>query len=452
MAFKNFKIQVIIRSVLIGISLFGFVFAFYQDKWYVTTASLFLLSVLLVADLIRYVEKTRRDISNFLVSVNLRDFTSMTQIEEKAQQKNKDLTDAFKFIANEFQNVRIEKETHYQYLQTVIGHVKTALICFDEKGKVILINQAAKELLDMHSLQSLDYLRSTQEEIGNILSSIQTGEQKLLKTKIKSELMQLSIRATAFKLNNKLYKLVALHDIKNELESNELESWQKLIRVLTHEIMNSVTPISSLSQAIKEEMEDEETESLKSERIKDDDIKDIYESIITIENRSKGLLKFVETYKSLTKLPKPEFEKHSITSFLNHIKSLMKPELQNRNIIFTIHNKAGDRTIYIDHEMMVRVMINLIGNAVDATEKIPVPRIKMQAYTDSRNRSIIAINDNGTGMNNEVLENIFIPFFTTKEKGSGIGLSLCRQIMHLHKGSITAESEPGKGSRFLLKF
>lgn len=452
MAFRNFKIQVILRSILIGLALFAFVFSIYQEKWYVTSGTLLVVAALLVADLIRYVEKTRRDISSFLVSVNLRDFTSIAEIERKSDKKNQDLTEAFKFIANEFQHVRIEKEMHYQYLQTVIGHVETALICFDAKGKVALINDSAKKLLDTQSAQSLEFLRRSKAEIGQMMSSIRSGEQKLIKSRLRGELMQLSVRATEFKLRDQHYKLVALQDIKNELENKELESWQRLIKILRHEIMNSVTPISSLSQAIKQNLEDEAGRTLNLKDISDEELKDIYESVITIENRSKGLLQFVETYRNLTKLNKPNFEKTKLSDLLNHINSLMKHELARDDIRLGITNSSGEADLYIDHDMIVRVLINLISNARDALSGVEHALISIDCFRDEKNRLNILVRDNGPGMEPETLDNVFIPFFTTKENGSGIGLSLCRQIMHLHKGSITAESEAGKGTTISLKF
>ncbi|MDZ7741143.1 MAG: ATP-binding protein [Bacteroidota bacterium] len=349
------------------------------------------------------------------------------------------------------QHVRIEKELYYQYLQTVIGHVDTALVCFDDNGRIALINEAAGKLLNTQILQTLEYLKRKQPEIIHLLENIRTGEQKLLKIRIRSELMQLSVRATEFKLQGTLYKLVALQDIKNELESRELESWQKLIRVLTHEIMNSVTPITSLSQAIKDSLEDENGRSVNLKDIGTEDLDDIHRSILTIENRSKGLLRFVETYKNLTKLPKPEFEKIRISDLLNHISSLMQAELDKEGIKLQIQNDEKEAVIYADHDMMVRVLINLITNARDALPGRKDAVILIQSQRDQQNRVNILIKDNGKGMDATTLENIFIPFFTTKEKGSGIGLSLCRQIMHLHKGSITAESQEHLGTSILLK-
>ncbi len=451
MIFKNFKIQVIMRSVLIALALFGLVYAIYQEKWYVTSASLFILSVLLVANLIHYVEKTRRDISNFLFSVNLRDFTSFADMKTNTKNKNKDLNEAFRFIASEFQYVRIEKELHYQYLQTVIGHVDTALLCFDKNGKVALINEAARNLFKMQSIQSLDFLKRNQAEIAYLLEKINTGEQKLLKIRMQGELLHVSVRATEFRLQDKYYKLLALQDIRNELESKELESWQKLIRVLTHEIMNSVTPITSLSQAVKESLEDDCGRSLSLSEIGKEDLEDIHHSILTIENRSKGLLRFVETYKNLTKLPKPEFEKIRLDDLLNHVNSLMQTELEKAGIDLQIQSNEDGAVIYADHDMIVRVLINLITNAKEALINRKDAVIQIHCQRDQQNRMNISIKDNGKGMDASTLENIFIPFFTTKEKGSGIGLSLCRQIMHLHKGSITAESQENQGTTLLLK-
>lgn len=452
MVFKSFRIQVILRVLLLALSILGFILALNQDKWYVTSSSLFIVSIALVIELIRYVEKTRRDLSNFLFSIKLHDFTSFSDSKEKLKKKSKDMALAFKAITDEFQHIRIEKEMHYQYLQTVIEHINTAMICLTDNGEIALMNKTAKSLLSTQTIKKLSNLKRQQAEISFVLESIKSGEQKLLKIKIHNDLMQLLIRATEFKLQEKKYKLVGLQDIKSELESKELESWQKLIRVMTHEIMNSVTPISSLSSSIKVDLEDENGNNIHLSKLNEEDLHDIHESIITIENRSKGLLRFVETYKNLTKLPRPEIEKIQVRNLFNHVQSLMKTELEKENISISFTCNDRGTSIYADQDMMARVLINLISNANDALIESKNPSIDIDCYTDAENRVVITVEDNGHGMDKETLENVFVPFYTTKEKGSGIGLSLCRQIMHLHKGSITAESEPGNGAIISLKF
>lgn len=230
-----------------------------------------------------------------------------------------------------------------------------------------------------------------------------------------------------------------------------MESWKKLIRILNHEIMNSVTPISSLSSAMNKMLRNEDGEKKALNSINADDADDLFDSIETIESRSKGLLKFVTAYKQLSKLPKPTFAEVNINGLIKHITTLLKPEFKKHQIKVSLPSLEKDLILKIDHEMIEQVLINLILNSIQAIKDNTNKRIEIEAYS-YKNNSFVRVTDNGPGIEAEVLDNIFIPFFTTKKNGSGIGLSLSRQIMRLHKGNIQVHTEVGKGSSFLLKF
>ena len=249
MFLKSFRIRVIIRVILLALALAAFIYALYQYQWYVASSVSLLFILLLTYELIRYIEKINRELGKFLFSIKHKDFTNTFKLKDEGESFSV-LNNAFIEIIQEFQNVRIEKEVHYQYLNAIVNHINIAVICFEEDGKVQLFNNASVKLLNINHLSNIDALSDINLELYNTISKIKPGKNELIKLKIKDNILHLSFQCIELKLREVEMKLVSIQNIKNELEAYELESWQKLIRVLTHEIMNSVTPISSLSEEI----------------------------------------------------------------------------------------------------------------------------------------------------------------------------------------------------------
>ncbi len=304
---------------------------------------------------------------------------------------------------------------------------------------------------ELQTPDHISIIKKINEDLYELILKLSSGQNEMIKVILKGELMQLSVYASEFKLQEVPHKLVSIQDIKEELETQELESWQKLIRVLTHEIMNSVTPISSLSSAINEMMTEENGTMKSLSKIPAEDVDDMYSSLRTIEERSKGLLKFVSNYKDLTRLPQPVFKNIKLVELFDDVSSLMKKTLDKHKIGFEVFSEGPELAIYADKDMILQVLINLIVNAIDALEKKRNKKIRMTGFRLGE-KTFIQVSDNGQGIDRESIDKIFIPFFTTKKKGSGIGLNLARQIMRLHKGSIYFTSEEGKGTTFTLEF
>jgi len=451
MDFKNFRLGLIVRSLLLSIFIFSSIYSSYKNEWYVTTVVSFLFSIVFLIEIIRYAEKYKRSLIEFLLSIKSRDFLS-TSIDV-SDKKTKDLLrTAYQTILGEFRNIRIDKEVQYHYLKTMIEHIKTALFSFDENGKIEFINITASELLEVYTNQNIQKIDSIDKNLFNLISNLKSGETDLIKIKIKDELLHLSLYVTEFKIQDKKIKLVSLQNIKQELEYQELESWQKLIRVLTHEIMNSVTPISSLSNAINETLDETNGDKTELSNLSDDDFNDIISSLKTIENRSKGLLKFVSSYKQLTRIPKPDFKEINLVELLNHCGTLLSQKIKETNINYRLLKDRDTIPCFADYDQIEQVIINLIINAIEAVQNQKEPEIKIEILSNHQNKPKIIINDNGKGIEPEEIDKIFIPFYTTKKEGSGIGLSLSRQIMRMHKGSLQVNSEIGKGTKFILEF
>jgi two-component system, NtrC family, nitrogen regulation sensor histidine kinase NtrY len=450
MIFRSFRLKVIIRIALTGAVMGALVFCISQGKWYVATGVSAVLVLILMIELFYFIDRSNRDLYNLLLSLKHKDF-SQSVATRFSERSFRELQEMFIEIRNVYRDASIEREVHYQYLQFIINHINVTLICIRSDGTISLFNPAARKMLGVTSPDHINIIKNISTELYEVIQKLSAGQSELIRLILRGELMQLSIYVTEFKLQDIPHKLVSIQNIKEELENQELESWQKLIRVLTHEIMNSVTPISSLSSALNEMLMEEGGERKPVTQIPADDLDDMYKSLQTIEDRSKGLLKFVSHYKDLTRLPHPVFMNIKLEELFDHISSLMKKEMDKQNITFEVYSEGPELTIYADKDMILQVLINLLANARDALERKKNKKIKLTGFRMGE-KIFIQVSDNGPGIDQESIDKVFIPFFTTKKKGSGIGLSLARQIMRLHKGSIYFNTEEGKGTIFTLEF
>lgn len=444
MEYKYFRFNVIIRISLIILFGYGAVYVITQTHFWLVSFWLILALVLTLVNLIKYVERSRRELANFLLAIKQQDFSNNYHYK-----KEKDLNYAFHEINQVLKKLRNEKASNLLYLQTVVEHVRVALICFDKDMRVQLVNQAAKTLFNKTLITSIKSVENVSPELVEIIEQLKNGEKELIKLSVGNRFVNLSVSATEFKLQDQAFKLVSFQDIKSELEANELESWQKLIRVLTHEIKNSVIPISTLSDVILQLVKDENGETDLS-KLDDEGVEDLVGGLETIESRSKGLANFVKTYDQLTKLPKPQIQVLKLEKLLNRVKNLFKADVDQKRLFFKV-DCDPELAIEADPDLIDQVLINLVKNAIEALQNTKSPSITLRAKLNDEGTEVSII-DNGPGIPDEVADNIFVPFYTTKEAGSGIGLSLSRQIMRLHKGSLEVLSTKSTGTTFLLKF
>lgn len=449
--FRNFRFHIVIRLLLILVLGYVAVYVATQTHFWLVAFWIGLLVVILTIELIRYVERSNKDLYNFLLAIRQSDFSTIYPTFDNKGSSDR-LKEAYTEILQVFHQLRSEKEFHHQYLQLVVEHIKVALLCYDEREEIILMNDGAKKLLSKPYLKNIQALLQIDNTLPNLIRQLEAGQRELLKVEINGVSLHLSIQATAFKMQQKHYKLISFQDIRNELEAQEVESWQKLIRVLTHEIMNSVIPIATLTSVINGMLVENDGQSRNLATLDEEDASDIRNSLQTIENRSKGLLNFVKAYSSLTRPIKPVFGEVSLKELFSRVHTLLKPTLDKKVINFEVNLPSLHLRLLADLELIEQVLINLLLNAADAVEGKPTPRIQLTANKTSDNTIVIQVKDNGTGIEEQILENIFVPFFSTKPKGSGIGLSLSRQIMLLHKGNITVQSNIEEGTTFTLLF
>jgi two-component system, NtrC family, nitrogen regulation sensor histidine kinase NtrY len=452
MIYKKFRINILIRILLLGITVFLFLLSL-KTHFYITPVLVGLLIIFQIYSLFQFADKTNRELASFLESIRYSEFTRSFQIEGMGSSFD-ELARAFNDVIKDFQNVRSEKEEHFHYLQSIVQNIDVSIIAFQRDGSVEMVNKSAKKLFQVSTLKNINSLESVSPELVLTLLNIKPGENKLVKVLDSEDILQLNINATELKIKDKEIILATIKNIQSVLEEQETEAWQKLIRVLTHEIMNSITPIASLSSTLDLMLRDiaQTDENLDEYKLDQETVTEIQTALQTISKRSTGLLHFVNTYRNLTRIPKPNFRISSISTLFRNINLLLEEEMKRNNIRFEVQVDPENLEFSADEQLIEQVLINLLKNAMHAVENRPEPRIELKAFVNKRGRVTMQVYDNGQGILPDVLDKIFIPFFTTKPSGSGIGLSLSRQLIRLHNGTISAHSIVEKETIFTITF
>lgn len=451
MVYKSFRINCIVRTLLLSVSILLFFYLLFQTALYTAIFIVGITIIYQIYGLIHYVERTNRDLARFFQSIKYEDF-SITFKEKGLGSSFNALKTAFTEVVNAFRKTRSEKEEHYRYLQTIVQHVGIGLMAFQPDGEVELINTAAKRLLKISHLKNIKNLESFSSPLVETLLRLRPKESSLVRVEDNNEILHLALYATEFKLGGQKFSLVSIQDIHSELEEREMDAWQKLIRVLTHEIMNSITPIASLASTINELVKESYKDISKEGEPDAEALSDIHQALQTIQKRSQGLLHFVDAYRNLTLIPKPNFQVFAVEELFARVEKLMQADFVNSAIQFNANIEPQNLELTADPELIEQVLINLLLNALQAVKTKKDAKINLDALLDGRGKLIIQVSDNGPGIQKENMEKIFIPFFSTKEGGSGIGLSLSRQIMRLHKGTISIHTEPNVQTVFTLIF
>lgn len=451
MGSNNLRFQIIVRITAIALTLYLLVQLVSEKAFALTIILVLTLVIVQVVVLIKHIDKTNQTILDFFEAIKNNDFT-IPESQSEADVYSRYLHEQFQMVIKKLKKSRLAKDERQQYLTTIVQHVGIGLITFNEKGEVQIINIAAKRLLKIEQLKNINNLRSISEDLVKCFWDLRTGGRSLITLEIGGDERQLSVYAIELTLGNEHFKLISLQNIHSELEEKEMEAWQKLVRVLTHEIMNSVTPISSLANTVEGELVTYLDKSVDKPDISKEDLEDIHLAVQTIQRRSDGLIRFVNDFRSLTHTPEPKFEMVSVMELFDQISMLLKHDMETNNIRFIVNVKPQNLALTIDPELIQQVLINLIKNAVQALEERENKIIELYAYQDEKNNTLFIVKDNGPGIEEEAQSKIFIPFFTTKKSGSGIGLSLSRQIMRQHNASISVKSKIDEGTEFVLRF
>jgi nitrogen fixation/metabolism regulation signal transduction histidine kinase len=447
MIFKNTEWRIVIRVVMLFITLSAESFCLVK-QWYLAAALLSPLIIYLVVDFFNFHREAQQELSQFVEAIHYRDFSRNFDVKH-APQDIKPLRKGFNEINSTFKVISKEKETQYQYLQKILELVDTGILSYKHTdGEVVWMNETLKKMIHLPYLKTIHSLSKRDEDLYNKVIALKPGESKIATAHAERKSFKVLLSATGFQTDGEKFTLIAFQNVDEALDETESKAWQKLLSVMTHEIMNSIAPISSLADTLKTSLE-ESVGHLSNSQGSVDDLK---LGIDTIKRRSEGLLKFAETYRNLNKITTLNLQKVYVRDLFENLNTLMEPTLEKKNIELEIVLKDPSLVVEADISLVEQVLINLVVNSIDAVKDRDNARIVLAADINSSKKIVIKVGDNGPGMSDEVLDKIFIPFFSTKKNGSGIGLSLCKQIMMLHHGNIHAQSAEGQGTTFLLQF
>lgn len=459
MILKGLLIHIITRVLLITANSLVLVYSFLVLNDVFTIANLAVLLIIQTVLLIHYLNKSNRDLENFFSSIN-HDDTTIVFKKHKNPGSYKRLYEHFDNTNSLIQKIKILKAEQHSYFKMITEHSGAGLISFDRTGKVEIFNKAAKEILGISEINNISKLDSLCENFSESLIFMKPSEEKLFKIKSENEILQLFVKATEIRLINQKVKLISFQNIRNELEEKELDSWQKLIRVLTHEIMNSVGPIASTITTLRGFLtKDKKKKPKLPEELSANILANTVKGLDIIGERSEGLMEFVKKYRDLTIIPHLSIKKFSVKELFNGIILLMDNKIKEESVNIEIDVEPVELQLMADKKLVEQTLINLIDNSLYFFSDTKNKKLRLKAISDMSGTISISVIDNGKGISDENLEKIFIPFYSTKGRedggelsGSGIGLSLSRQIMRKHNGSIRAHSIPGVETVFSLRF
>jgi nitrogen fixation/metabolism regulation signal transduction histidine kinase len=437
---NRFYISIVLNCLLIFAAAFLFFYFLNTRQQPSTAAGVAVVAFLLVVRLIYIVNRSNRMLSAFLIHMQEND-PSLSYTRRYTDKNFRGLNESLEKLIHEFKDNRIDLEVQTQYLEALLGNISTGIISFDDSGKIRTMNQAARNILATGSIKHLKEVEKNNPELGERMRNAGPKSEFIEQINSGGRAMQLSVASSQIKLGSETIHIISLNDISNQMEEQEIRSWKKLIRVINHEIMNSMTPIITLSMAIRRKMK----------KGTPDAVEDAVQSAGIIEERSSGLVNFIERYKKLTGLPPLKKKTLKVADLFKKVEQLYREELKETSVILSYQQDCTSE-LEADEQMIEQVLINLVKNAQEAVRDNKKPEINLSCYTDPDGRICLSVKDNGEGIQPDKLEQVFVPFFTTREEGSGIGLSLCRQIIRLHEGQIIIESELGEGTQVVLRF
>jgi len=454
---QRFTIQVTARVLVIILFCVLLSYFIVKSYWF---SSLGILTFIIIqgAFLVKYVNHTNYSLVKFINALKNEDYSVYFSPTQKGDSFAK-VYDDFNLIIKMFKLNKIEKEAQYKYFKYILEHVNLGIISIKKEdlisdqttNEILFLNQAACTILKQPRHKYWHRLSQKTPWLELEIKKIINGGKSLIDIGNDSEHKQLSLEVVEIQLLGVPYLIISFQDIRSEIEQKEIEAWHNVIRVLAHEMLNSFTPVSSLASTVKSITEDTDGTILSVKNLTEEDIQDINMAVKTIKKRSDGLLDFVNDYRTISSLPNPNKLKINIKQFLASIELLMKQILGEANINLNIFNIPNNATIIADSKLIEQVLINLINNSIHALQGIENPEISIHCLIEA-DKTVIMLKDNGKGIEEEIINQIFIPFYTTKKNGSGIGLSLSKNILKKHNGNLLVNSVPGKSTTFSLIF
>ena len=446
---RNFYARIVLRSVSISLTALALAFTFFKE-YYILAFILLIVLVSQTVFLVKYVNFTNRKIAYFFRSIKNEDFT--LRFPEYGDVKSlNELNRSLNLLNGMIQEVYLKNQAQEKYYQEILKQAEIGILTFNAKGHIFFANPRVEKLLNYTPLNHIKQLTQVDDDLYALFSELKPFDRRLFKLTNERETSELVIKSTEITLNGKALNLVTVQDINNELDEKETDSWVKLIRVLTHEIMNTIAPITSISESILNYHKDENG-TLATTQLDENQIKNTVKGLEVIKNQGGDLMNFVQSYRSFLNVPAPDKKIISVDRLLEKVMVVAGQQIESQIILFEIISESKGLEIFADETQITQVLVNLTKNAIQALRETADGQIKLISGINTANRKYIIVKDNGPGIAPDMINQVFVPFFTTKNDGTGIGLSLSKQIMQLHGGSLKAHSIPNTETAFTLVF
>ena len=447
MIYKNYIAGLLLRVLLLLAALTGIAWGIVTKNTYFLVGGS-ALGLAILYNLYRHLIRRFVAIDDFFEAIKYRDFSRWFS-EKHGPQDLRNLHKGFNNVNKTIKAINNERQAQFVYLQKILEMVDVGIIAYNlDTGEVLWVNESLLNTLDLPTFKNIGFVEKRRPQLYTELFDTYRTEAVSVEITLRNEQLKVLISETVFQVEEDAFKLVVLQNIENTLNQNESDAWKKLLSVMTHEIMNSIAPISSLAETLQNHIQNNQQNA----ELHPLELDDLNAGISSIKKRSEGLMKFAKTYRSLSKVTHLNLETVRVSELFKSISDLMQPSLADKPVALHFKTENPEMAFEIDSYLIEQVLINLILNAIDATQEVEKPKIVVTASQNSKGRVQIKVRDNGSGIPEEIRENIFIPFFSTKKTGSGIGLSLSKQIMTLHKGKIQLKSDAESGTEFVLQF
>ena len=450
MGFNRFSVLLALRLLLIMTSLVALAYLVFTPGYHAATLLTLGVVVALSVDVFRFVSRTNQEITRFLDAARYADFGQRFSLGQMGAGFG-ELGDTFSDILERFRENRSEQEAELRYLKALVEHVPVPLISVHADGKLTQWNNAARRLFGSAGVRHLRELQDFGEEFAHHVGTLPTGQRQLVNFKVDGMERRLTIASSEITIAGRKERLISLQDIQSELDGSQVEAWQDLVRVLTHEIMNSITPVASLAKTSVDLLEDAAAKVAEHPQVLAD-LADAKDAVNTVARRSDGLMNFVSSYRRLTRLPPPDKTQFQLHGLFTEIAKLATLDWPRKNLVLNTSVEPSELDLCADRDMIEQVLINMLQNAEQALANTEQPRVSVSARLNRRGHVTIEVSDNGPGIDDELSRRVFVPFFTTKRDGSGVGLALTRQVMIAHGGTVTVNRNELGGACFSLIF
>jgi two-component system nitrogen regulation sensor histidine kinase NtrY len=450
MVFRFFVVALLLRLVLVGAAMALVVWLLLQPGYHAATLLASIVLAILVAELWRYVSRTNREVARFLDAVRFADYSQRFDFE-KAGSGFASLGRTFTAIIDEMRERRTDQESGMRHLKALIEHIPVPLMTVHADNAITLQNNAARRLFGATHVTRVTDLRQFGSGFARAVDEAIPGGRELVTFTVEGAEYQLTLAATEIIIEGDRERLISLQDIQSEIDATQAEAWQDLVRVLTHEIMNSITPVTSLAQTASE-LVDDVVRDAGPESPHAEELEDVQNAVATVARRSDSLLQFIDSYRQISRLAPPEKKRVALADLFEMVTSLAKAEWDDPGVALSSTVEPSGLYVYADRDLLEPVLLNLLRNAWQATKGTERPAIELRGRLNRRGNTVIEVEDNGHGVPDEIATKIFVPFFTTREGGSGVGLALARQVMIAHGGFIRLGQKNGAGTTFTLTF